>query len=124
DGGDVVFTRMLPSSSAGVDAGKVLSSFSGDTGPTRPDVAVDGARYAVVWRARPSPGHHDFAGVVIDADDKLTPLAIPSTTTVESEPAILALGGGTFLVAYEKITGTERRIAGRFVTFGRRRATR
>ena len=32
--------------------------------------------------------------------------------------------GFTFLVAYDKITGTERRIAGRFLTFGRRRATR
>jgi hypothetical protein len=123
-GGDVVFTRLPPSSTAGVDDGKPLTTFAGDAGPTRPDIAVDGARYAVVWRARTSAGNHDVAGVVIDADDKLTPLAIAATAADESDPAILALGGGTFLVAYDKITGTERRIAGRFLTFGRRRATR
>ena len=42
----------------------------------------------------------------------------------ERDPSVLALGGGTFLVAYEKMVGFERRIAGRFVTFGRHRAAR
>ena len=124
NGGDVVFTRMPPSSSAGVDAGTPLASFPGDTGATRPDIAVDGARYAAVWRVRTSAGNHDIAGAVIDAGDKLTPLTIAMTAADERDPAILSLGGGTFLVAYETITGTERRIAGRFLTFGRRRATR
>jgi hypothetical protein len=124
DGGDVVFTRMPLSSSAGVDIGKPLSSFPGDTGPTRPGVAVDGARYAAVWRVRTSAGDHDIDGVVIDAGDALTPLTIATTAADERDPAILSLGGGTFLVAYETNIGTERRIAGRFVTFGRRRATR
>jgi hypothetical protein len=124
NGGDVVFTRVPPSSSANLDAGKVLTSFPADTGQTRPDIAVDGARYVVAWRVRTSAGNHDVAGVVIDADDKLTPLAIATTPADESDPAILAVGGGTFLVGYEKVTGTERRLAGRFITFGRRRATR
>ncbi|HKS25008.1 MAG TPA: hypothetical protein VJZ76_19590 [Thermoanaerobaculia bacterium] len=124
DGGDVVFTRMPPSSSTGLDAGTPLTSFPGDTGPTRPDIAVDGARYVVTWRVRTSAGNHDVAGAVIDADDRLTPLTIATTAADERDPAILALGGGTFLVAYETISGTERRIAGRFITFGRRRATR
>lgn len=124
EGGDVVFTRMPPSSSAGFDAGKPLSSFPADSGPTRPDVAVDGVRYVVTWRVRMPAGNHDVVGAIIDADDKLTLLAIAATPADESDPAILALGGGTFLVAYEKNSGTERRIAGRFITFGRRRATR
>jgi hypothetical protein len=80
--------------------------------------------YAAVWRTIAPAGDHDIAGAVMASDGKLTPLTIAATAADERDPAILALGGGTFLVAYETITGTERRIAGRFVTFGRRRATR
>ena len=62
--------------------------------------------------------------MVIDNDGRQTPLSIATSSADERDPSVLALGGGTFLVAYEKMVGFERRIAGRFVTFGRHRAVR
>jgi hypothetical protein len=122
-GGDVVMSR-LPLSFVTLDAGQPLTTFAGDSGQTRPDIATDGQRYVVVWRTRATAGSHDVVGTVIDPDGKQTPLSIASSPADERDPAILSLGGGTFLVAYEKMVGFERRIAGRFVTFGRRRAAR
>jgi len=102
----------------------VLALFPPDFGETRPDIATDGTRYLVVWRELRAPGNHDIAGVVVDSEGKLTPLSIATSSVDERDPAILSLGGGTFLVAYEKNSGLERRIAGRFVRFGRVRAAR
>lgn len=102
----------------------VLAQFPADIGETRPAIAADGQHYVVVWRSRTAPGNHDVVGIAVDNDGNLTPLSIASSSADERDPAVLALGGGTFLVAYEKVTGTERRLAGRFVTFGRRRAAR
>jgi hypothetical protein len=103
---------------------KVLAQFPADAGETRPDIAADGERYVVVWRSRSAPANHDIVGVAIDNDGRVTPFSIATSSADERDPAILALGDGAFLVAYEKMTGTERRIAGRFVTFGRHRAVR
>ena len=38
----------------------------------------------------------------------------------ERDPSVVALGNGKFLVAYDKLSNGERRIAGRFVTFENR----
>ena len=55
----------------------------------------------------------------------VTFLPIATSSADERDPSIIALGDGRFLVAYEKIAGSERRLAGRFVDFGnRRRAVR
>ncbi|HEY6140602.1 MAG TPA: hypothetical protein VI670_22840 [Thermoanaerobaculia bacterium] len=125
-GGDVVASRAaLTDLVHFADQPVTLASFRPDAGETRPAIAADdGVLYAAVWRTIAPAGDHDIAGAVMASDGKLTPLTIAATAADERDPAILALGGGTFLVAYETITGTERRIAGRFVTFGRRRATR
>jgi hypothetical protein len=82
----------------------------------------------VVWRSQVSLRDHDIVGIAIDADGKQIPLSIATSPVDERDPSILSLGGGTFLVAYEKGSSAgvaiERRIAGRFVTFGRRRSVR
>jgi hypothetical protein len=122
-GGDVVISR-LPLSFVTLDGGEPLATFAGDSGQTRPDIATDGQRYVVVWRTQAMAGNHDVVGMVIDSDGKQTPLSIATSSADERDPSVLALGGGTFLVAYEKMVGFERRIAGRFVTFGRHRAAR
>ena len=101
-----------------------LGSFAPDAGATRPAVASDGARALVVWRTLTSPGNHDIAGAVVDGDGTITPLTIAASASDERDPSVIALGHGAFLVAYDKITGSERRLAGRFVTFGRHRAVR
>ncbi|HEY6140600.1 MAG TPA: hypothetical protein VI670_22830 [Thermoanaerobaculia bacterium] len=103
---------------------RTIGTFPADGGGTRPSIANDGTRWVIVWRARTAPGNHDIAGAVLDADGKVTPLSIAASAADERDPAVLALGDGSFLVAYEKVFNGERRIAGRFVTFGRRRATR
>jgi hypothetical protein len=103
---------------------RMIATFPSDVGLTRASVANDGTRWVIVWRARTAPGNHDIAGAVLDADGKVTPLSIAASAADERDPAVLALGDGSFLVAYEKVFNGERRIAGRFVTFGRRRATR
>lgn len=130
-GGDVVTLRMTPAEFSRFDglaaAAPSLALFPPDPGVTRPSIATDGQRYVVVWRVRTAPGNHDIAGMAIDADGGLTPLSIATSAADEIDPAILYLGGGTFLVGYEKDTlALERRIAGRFVTFpsGRRRPAR
>jgi hypothetical protein len=123
-GGDVVMTRAPLGEPVNFDHPRPLAAFAGDFGQTRPDIAADGQRYLIVWRTQTSPGNHDIAGMVVDNDGKQTPISIAASFADERDPSILALGGGTFFVVYEKIIGFERRIAGRFVTFGRRRAAR
>jgi hypothetical protein len=103
---------------------RTIATFPSDVGATRPSIANDGVRSVIVWRARTAPGNHDVAGAVLDADGKVTPLSIAASAADERDPAVLTLGDGVFLVAYEKVFNGERRIAGRFLTFARRRATR
>jgi hypothetical protein len=103
---------------------RTIATFPSDVGGTRASVANDGTRWVIVWRARTAPGNHDIAGAVLDADGKVTPLSIATSAADERDPAVLSLGDGSFLVAYEKVFNGERRIAGRFLSFGRRRATR
>ena len=127
-GGDVVASRLgfgdFLRFSDLTSQPKVLAQFPADAGETRPAVAADGERYVVVWRSRTAPANHDIVGVAIDNDGRLTPFSIATSSADELDPAILSLGDGAFLVAYEKMSGFERRIAGRFVTFGRHRAVR
>jgi hypothetical protein len=104
----------------GSQIGGELRAFGG----TMPAIAADGDRYVAVWRVQRSAGNHDIVGVAIENDGRLTPLSIATSSADERDPAILALGDGAFLVAYEKLVDNERHIAGRFVTFGRHRAVR
>ena len=100
----------------------LLGGFAPDAGQTRADIATDGEHTLVVWRTA-SATTHDIVGAWIDRDGKITPLSIATSAADERDPSVLAIGPGAFLVAYEKITGFDRRIAGRYVTLpGRRRA--
>jgi hypothetical protein len=127
-GGQVVAARLQPRQSTDFPRAaqdpQILGEFGPDAGSTRPDIATDGERYVVVWRTTSPKGDHDIVGAALDTDGKVTPFSIATSTADEKDPSILSLGGGMFLVAYEKFIGDERRLAGRFVTFGsRRRAT-
>jgi hypothetical protein len=123
-GGSVVMSRVSPPSftdaSAGVNQFRVIGSFGPDGGPTRPDIASDGERYVVVWRTQTTVHSHDIVGASIDRAGNIMPLSIATSTADERDPSIISIGGGTFLVAYEKVTYAERHIAGRFVTFNSR----
>ena len=128
-GGDVVAVALDRSSFANFEAvvehPQVLGSFGPDSGPTRPDIATDGERYLVVWRTTSSTGDHDIIGSSIDRAGNITHLSIATSAADERDPSVIAISNGTFLVAYDKVSAGERRIAGRFVTFGsRRRAAR
>jgi hypothetical protein len=123
--GDIVAVRLPLSSFSSFDAGgQILGSFTADPGAARPDIAADGERYFVVWRGKSFAGDHDIFGASVDRQGQIIRLPIATSAADERDPSVIALGDGTFLVAYEKISAGERRIAGRFVTFGRRRATR
>lgn len=128
-GGQVVGVRLEPPSFVnfilGVDQPQILGTFRPDSGPTRPVIATDGERYLVVWRTTSARGDHDIVGSSIDRAGIVTHLSIATSVADERDPSVIAIGSGTFLVAYEKLNAAERRIAGRFVTFGsRRRAAR
>jgi hypothetical protein len=125
-GGSVVMTRLSPPSFTdffpGVNQPLVIGSFGPDAGPTRPDIAGDGERYVVVWRTQTPGRSHDIAGASIDRAGNIIPLSIATSTADERDPSVVSMGDGTFLVAYEKVSDGDRRIAGRFVTFGAPRA--
>ena len=127
-GGEVVAARATAGDASGfaaaADVPAVLATYPGDGGETRPAIANDGQRYVVVWRSAKTLSDHDIAAATIDGDGRVTPFAIATSTVDERDPAVLYIGGGTFLVAYEKGAPFERRIAVRFVTFGRHRAAR
>ena len=123
-GGAIVASRFHPSDITRLDQFHhevVLGSFAPDAGPTRADIATDGDRYVAVWRTATADGTYDVVGASIDRDDKVTYLPIAISAADERDPSVIAVGDGRFLVAYEKITGNERRLAGRFVDFGNRR---
>jgi hypothetical protein len=97
---------------------KILLGVVGpDFGQPRPDIATDGERYVVVWRARTATGDYDINGAVLDADNRVTSLSIAASAADERDPSVIFVGGGRFLVAYDKISGSERRLAGRFIDF-------
>jgi hypothetical protein len=119
-GGSVVATRVTPEAFANfanaADHRSVLGSFLPGSFPLRADIASDGARYVVVWHALfPLRGNH-IAGAAIDRSGNITPFSF-ETQDDERYPSVIATGPGSFLVAYEMMTGSGRRIAGRFVTF-------
>lgn len=124
-GGDVVASRLQPSAfssfSQAVDEPRILATFGPDSGLTRPDIATDGERYVVVWRIENTPEDHDVVGASIDRAGNVIPLSIARTVADERDPSVIAVAPGRFLVAYEKSElGSDRRIAGRFVTFEQR----
>ena len=124
-GGDVVATHVDVNSFANFSAAsQSIGSFARDSGVARPDIASDGDHTLVVWANGAGLSTHDIVGSLVDRDGKTTPLTIAASADDERDPSVIAVGPGTFLVAYEKIGVTERRIAGRFVTIapGRRHA--
>ncbi len=121
-GGVLVSARLDPASfthfSQAADDHRVLGTLGSDVGASRPDIASDDDRYVVVWRTT-SPTHdHDIAGASVDRSGNITAFPIATSRDDERDPSVIALGSGTFLVAYEKFDSAgERRIAGRLVTF-------
>jgi hypothetical protein len=128
-GGSVVMTRLSPPSftdfPAAVNQSRIIGSFGAEVGQTRPDIASDGQRYVVVWRTAIGDSTHDIVGASIDRAGNIIPLSIATSTADERDPSVVSLGDGTFLVAYEKFSDGQRRIAGRIVIFDpRARAVR
>jgi hypothetical protein len=119
-GGAVVMSRLSPPAftefPTAVNQFQIIGSFGIDSGPTRPDIASDGQRYVVVWRTT-TGGGHDVVGASIDHFGNVIPLSIATSAADERDPSVIAIGGGVFLVAYDKIVDGGRQIAGRFVTF-------
>lgn len=95
----------------------VLGTFGRGGGLTRPDIATDGQHWLVVWHTVLDDRARDVVGAAIDGSGAITPLSIAASSADEHDPSVIALGGGVFLVAYEKFANGERRIAGRFVAF-------
>jgi hypothetical protein len=123
-GGSVMMSRLLPPSftdfQTSFNEAQRIGSFGPDAGPTRPDIATDGERYIAVWRTATGNGSHDIVGASIDRAGNVIPLSIATSVADERDPSVVSLAEGSFLVAYEKFVDGERRIAGRFVTFGTR----
>jgi hypothetical protein len=123
-GGAVVASRLDPSKFVifpqALAAFQTIGSFGPDSGPTRPDIATDGERYVVVWRIATSIGSHDVVGASIDRAGNIVPLSIATSSEDERDPSVVTVGNGRFLVAYDKLSNGERRIAGRFITFADR----
>jgi hypothetical protein len=104
---------------------ELLGTFQPDTGRVRPDIATDGTRYLVVWQYATSTGNHDIRAALFDASGYVTPYTIAATDADEQRPSVIAVRSGSFLIAYEKIRGTDRQIVRQFVTLdGRARAVR
>jgi hypothetical protein len=128
-GGYVVMSRVLPPSFTdfliATNQFHIIGAFGPEGGPTRADIASDGERYVVVWRTAMGDGTHDIVGASVDRAGNVIPLTIANSIADERDPSVVSMGDGTFLVAYEKLSGGQRRIAGRFVTFDpRARAVR
>jgi len=122
--GVVAMSRVSPPSFtdfvAATNQLNVIGSFGGDAGATRPDIASDSQRYVVVWRTAKGDGTHDIAGAAVDHAGNVTPLTIATSSADERDPSVVSIADGWFLVAYEKQSGGQRQIAGRFVTFDSR----
>ena len=59
----------------------------------------------------------------MDEDGSVAELQIASSSADELDPSVIAIRPGEFLIAYEKDSGLERRIAGKLLTFPARRRT-
>jgi len=102
-----------------------IGRFGPDNMPVRPDVATDGERYVIVWQTRTPAFDHDVVAVALDRAGHVTRFAIASSSDDERNPSVIATRDGAFLIAYEKISGADRRIAHQFITFdGRSRTVR
>ena len=130
-GGAVVTISMTPSAFKdfpnAADHWRSIGHVEPDLGYTRPDIASDGERYVVVWRtATDTTGTHDIVGASIDRDGNIVPLSIATSTADERDPSVVAVGNGTFLVAYEKFSNgrTPHRRPLRDVRNARTRAVR
>jgi len=128
-GGSVVVNRLTEQSLGAFEAmaanPRQIGFFAPESGAVRPDIATDGERYLVVWQTKRGLAEHDIEAAVIERDGTVTPLTIASSADDERQPSVISTRRGAFLVAYEKISRTDRRIAGRLVTFDeRRRAVR
>jgi|SRR5438132_7837304 len=64
-----------------------------------------------------------IVGASIDRSGNVAYMSIATSPVDERDPSVLAVGNGRFLVAYEKIGGGDRRLAGRFIDFEPRRRT-
>ena len=130
DGGPVTAVRLSATSFTAVDVdlqgGFNIGTFGPDVVATRPGIATDGERYLVVWSTKKlGSSSRDIVGAVIDRDNQVIPLSIAATGADERDPSILMTAPGNFLVAYEKLSNGERRLATRTVKFNtRRRAAR
>ena len=125
-GGDVVLTHVDPAALSSFNSPpQSIGTFAPDFGMTRPGIATDGDHTLVVWRNASPHVARDIVGALIDGDGKVAPLSIAtSPDDDEIDPSVIAIEPGLFLVAYEKISVSDRRIAGRFVIIppGRRHA--
>ncbi len=102
-----------------------IGTFGPDNMPVRPDVATDGERYVIVWQTRTPALDHDVVAVALDRAGHVTRYTIASSADDERNPSVIATRDGAFLIAYEKISGADRRIAHQFITFdGRARTVR
>jgi len=124
-GGAVVTFRLKPSAfkdfPTAADNWRVIGHVEPDPGYSRPDIASDDERYVVVWRTTADvTGSHDIVGASIERNGTIIPLSIATLNEDERDPSVVAVGNGRFLVAYDKLSNGERRIAGRFVTFENR----
>lgn len=121
-GGDVVAARLELSRtqdfSQAAASAQVLGTYPFDSGSRRPDIVSDGERYVVVWRVIGPDRTYDIVGASIDRAGNIIPLSIATSISNEKDPSVIALGNGSFLVAYDKFDSLfDRRIAGRIVTF-------
>jgi hypothetical protein len=83
----------------------------------QPQVASDGERYVVVWQDR-TEQQRDIVGAVVSPRERTSiPFTVTATDADETQPAIVAVSPGRFLVAYNSVSGGTQQIAGRFVTF-------
>jgi len=124
-GGAVVTISMTPSAFKdfpnAADNWRSIGHVEPDLGYTRPDIPSDDERYVITWRTTTGlTGSHDILGASVDRNGTVIPLSIATSNEDERDPSVVALGGGRFLVAYDKLSNGERRIAGRFVTFDNR----
>ena len=98
-----------------------IGTFGADVVATRPDNATDGERYVVVWSTKKLNGDRDVVGASIDREGNVTNFSIATTDADEHDPSVLMTAPGNFLVAYEKLSQSERRVATRSLKFNKRR---
>ena len=98
-----------------------IGTFGADVVATRPDIATDGERYVVVWSTKKLNGDRDVVGASIDREGNVTNFSIATTDADEHDPSVLMTAPGNFLVAYEKLSQSERRVATRSLKFNKRR---